>query len=220
MSTHLSSKKLDTGSRKKSPYAGTGKKKGKTHQKKSPTVSMTEEVNGLRNLEDTSTTSHSFVSEQQKSSSAIKSSSKKSTEQKQALVEMKRLEKSHLEEERLFKEQEKSRLRVLLEEERQKRLEQLEKSITNNDVDVGSLSKIKCPYVTPGQVSGLAALERRRVLEEGLELSAMDEALNEKAVQRDQEADELLRRAKEAEATFAAELKEHERLQRLKKVSE
>ena len=221
MSIQLSSRKLDTSSsRKKSLFPGTGKKftkKGKTHKQKSAAISVTEEVNGLHNLEGTSTaTTHSFVSEQQKSPKLPS----KSAEQKRALVEMKRLEKKQLEEERLLKEKENLRLQELIEKQRQERLQQQEKTDTNNNVDDDSLSKIKCPYVTPGQVSGLAALERQRVLEERLELSVVDEVLNEKAVQRDQEVDELLQRAKEAEATFVAGLKEHERLQRLKKVSE
>ena len=225
MSTQLSSRKLDTsGSRKKSLCTGgTGKKftkKGKTHKQKSAAaaVSVTEEVNDLHNVEDTSTaTAHSFVSEQQK---GLKATSK-SAEQKRAVIERKRLEKKQLEEERLLKEKENLRLQELLEKQRQEHLQQQEKTDTNNNIDDNDmLSKIKCPYVTPGQVSGLAALERQRVLEERLELSVVDEALKAKADQRDHEVDELLQRAKEAEATFVAELKEHERLQRLKKVSE
>ena len=48
----------------------------------------------------------------------------------------------------------------------------------------------------------------------------MDETLNEKTNQRDREVDQLLQRAKHAEATFIAGREEHERLQKIKKVSE
>ena len=51
----------------------------------------------------------------------------------------------------------------------QEQLQQQEKTKAS-DVDGGALSKIKFPYVAPGQVSGLAVLERRRILEKGLEL--------------------------------------------------
>ena len=51
-------------------------------------------------------------------------------------------------------------------------------------------------------------------------MSAVDEALTKQAAQRDQEVAELLQRAKEARAAYMARLKEHERLQKIKKVSE
>ena len=102
------------------------------------------------------------------------------------------------------------RLQALLDEQRQKYF-QLQET---------TLSKIKYPYITPGQVSGLAALERRQVIEVEIELSVVEEILNENADQRDREVDQLLRSAKIAEATFIVQLEEHERLQKIKKVSE
>ena len=239
MSTHPSSKNIDSTSlakKKLSFSTGSGKKLTKKNQtykrKKSVAVSVTENVNGLHDLDDTSattttttttTTTNSFVSGQVETPSTVRfshSAAEKNAEHKRALVEMKRLEKKRLEEERLLREKENLQLQELLDKQRQEQLQHQEKTNANNIDDFLRIPKIKYPYVTPGQVSGLAELERRRVSEEGLELSAADEALSEKTAQRDQEVDVMLQRAKEAEATFLAELKEHERLQRIKKVSE
>ena len=179
---------------------------------------MTEKVNDLYSLEDTTT--HSFVSElavlpqgskqSDESSKSSYSSSENNAEHKCALLETKRLEKQELEEERVFREKENVQLQARLDEQRQKHLQQQE----------NTLSKIKYPYITPGQVSGLATLERQKVIEEGLELSVADETLNEKTDQRDREVDQLLQRAKNAEAAFIAGREEHERQQKIKKVSE
>lgn len=234
--TKLSSKKLDTSSRKKSCPTGSEKKlvkKTQTQHKRKPVpVSVTEKVDGVHNLEQDSPTSHSFVHEQivaqekqkiEASKTRPSSSIAENAEHKRALVEMKRLEKKRLEEERLLKEKENLELQEFLEKQRQEQIQQqVENTSANNIVDSNSFleaPKIKYPYVTPGQVSGLAALERLKVLQEGLELSAVDEGLDEKSIQRDQEVDELLQRAKEAEATYLAKLRDRERLQRIKKVS-
>ena len=237
ISIHPSSKKLDTSSlsKKKSSFSTSGKKlpkKGQSHKrKKSTSVSVTENINGLHNLDDastttTATTTHSFVSEHvvestsTMSRSSHHSAAEKNAEHKRALVEMKRLEKKRLEEERLLREKENMELQELLEKQRQEQLQHQEKTNPNDNVNgFLDVAKIKYPYVTPGQVSGLAELERRRVSEGGLELSAADEALNEQTAQRDHEVDEMLQRAKEAEANFLAQVKEQERLQRIKKVS-
>ena len=72
------------------------------------------------------------------------------------------------------------RLQAHLEEQRQKYLQQQENT---------SL-KIKYPYVTPGQISDLDALERQKAIEEGLELLVVDKTLNEKTDQRDQQVDQ------------------------------
>ena len=235
ISTHSSSKTIDSSSlaKKKSSFStGSGKKltkKNQTHKrKKSAAVSVTETVNGLDDLEDMSTTpaattTNSFVSGQVEMSNTVRSSHSiavKNAEHKRALVEMKRLEKKRLEEERLLREKENLRLQEILEKQRQEQLQHQEKTNANNSVnDFLGTQKIKYPYVTPGQVSCLAEIERRRISEERLELSAADETLNAMTAQSDQEVDKMLQRAKEAEATFLAELKEHERLQRIKKVS-
>ena len=220
MSTHTSSKKLDTSSKKKLS-TGTGKKlikKSQTSKRKVAASSVTEKVNDLHSLEDATT--HSFVSElavlpqgskqSDESSKSSYSSSENNAEHKRALLETKRLEKQELEEERVFREEENVQLQARLDEQRQKYLQQQE----------NTLSKIKYPYITPGQVSGLATLERQKVIEEGLELSVVDETLNEKTDQRDREVDQLLQRAKNAEAAFIAGCEEHERQQKIKKVSE
>ena len=227
ISTHPSSDSTSLAKKKSSFSTGSGKKLTKKNQahkrKKSVETSITETVNGLEDISTTATTT-SFVSGQVETPSTVRSFhsiAEKNAEHKRALVEMKRLEKKRLEEERLLREKENLRLQELLEKQRQEQLQHQEKTNANNGVDdlLGN-QKIKYPYVTPGQVSGLAEIERRRISEERLELSAADEALNAKMAQSDQEVDKMLQRAKEAEATFLAELKEHERQQRLKKVSE
>lgn len=233
MPTYSSSKKLDTSSKKKSPSTGAGKKltkKYQTHKRKSTTtVSVTENASVVNNLpEDTHTTSHSFVSEQvilpqeskQRNESSIKSATERNAEHKRALVEMKRLEKQQLEEERLLREKENLELQEQLEKQRQEQLQHKEKTHPADDVSFveSSKYKIKFPYVTPGQVSGLAALEREKILHKSLELSAVDETITERAAKREQEVEELLQKAKKAEAAFLANLREQERLQRIKEV--
>ena len=232
MSTHSSSKKLDT-TKKKSFSTSSGKKltkKSQTHKRKSAAVAVTKKVDELHNLQDGPTTSHSFVSDQailplgkQKIDSQC-SAVEKNAEHKRAVVEMKRLEKKQLEEEKLLKEKENLRLQQLLEKQRLEQSQREERTDTNDDDDDDDsfvkTPKIKCPYVTPGQVSHLASLERLQVLQAGLELSAVEEALNEQATQRDKEVEELLQKAKEAEAVFLAQVEEHERQQRIKEVSE
>lgn len=233
--TKLSSKKLDTGSRKKTLSTGAGKKltkKSQSHKRRS----VTEKVDDLHGLQDGHTLTsniddqHSCVSDkdilsQGKQRTGVPSLTRpssvaeKNAEQKRALVEMKRLEKEQLEKERLLREKENLELQELLKRERQVEIQHQEKTDDIDDNNSIEIPKLKFPYVTPGQVSGLAALERLKVLETGLELSAVDEALNEKATQREQEVDEVLRKAKEAEAAFLAELRERERLQRVKEVT-
>ena len=221
MSTHTSSKKLDTSSKKKLSTV-TGKKlikKSQISKRKVAAASVTEKVDYLHSLEDTTT--HSFVSElavlpqgskqSDESSKSSYSSSENNSEHKGALVETKRLEKQELEEEWLiFREKENVQLQTLLDEKRQKYLQLPE----------NTLSKIKCPYATPGQVSGLARLERQKIIEKGIELSVVEEILTKTAEQRDREVNQLLQRAKNAEASFIARCKEHERQQKIKKVSE
>jgi len=241
--TKLSSKKLDTGPRKKTLSTGSGKKsikKSQSHKRKPAALSVKEKADGLHSLQDCSTLTsnsddqHSYVSDKdilsqgkQKTGgpSLTRPSSsvaEKNAERKRALVEKKRLEKEQLEKERSLRENENLQLQELLERERQEQLQHQKKTDANDDIDGKSsleIPKLECPYVTPGQVSGLAALERLKVLETGLELSAADEALNEKATQREQEVDELLQKAKDAEAAYLAELRERERLQRIKEVT-
>ena len=132
---------------------------------------------------------------------------------------MKRLEKKQLEEQRLLKEKESLQLQEFLEKQKKEQLLYQQKTDASGDVNYLDTPKIKYPYVTPAQVSGLAELERRKVSEKRLELSAAAETLYESTIHRDREVDEVLRKAKEAEANFLAKLKERERLQRIKKVS-
>ena len=140
--------------------------------------------------------------------------------QNRALVEMKRLEKKQFEEQRLLKEKENLQLQEFLKKQKQEQLLYQQKTDASGDVvNYLDTPKIKYPYVTPAQVSGLAELERRKVSEKRLELSAAAETLYESTIHRDREVDEVLRKAKEAEANFLAKLKERERLQRIKKVS-
>ena len=233
ISMYPSPKKRDTSSlakRKLSFSAGSGKtltKKSQTHKrKKSTTVSVSNEsTKATANTTATTVTAnaHSFVSQQDIESSIASRSShsaiEKNAEHKRALVEMKRLEKKQLEEQRLRKENENMQLQEFLEKQKQEQLQYQQKTDVNGDV--GSYldaPKIKYPYVTPGQVSGLAELERRQVSEKGLELSADDEKLSENTIQGDLEVDEMLKRAKEVKAKYSAKLKEMERLQN-KKVS-
>ena len=142
MSTHTSSKKLDTSSKKKLS-TGTGKKlikKSQTSKRKVAASSVTEKVNDLHSLEDATT--HSFVSElavlpqgskqSDESSKSTYSSSENNAEHKCALLETKRLEKQELEEEWLtFREKENMRLQTLLDEQRQKYLQLPENTIKN-----------------------------------------------------------------------------------------
>ena len=205
MSTHTSSKKLDTSSKKKLSTV-TGKKlikKSQISKCKVAAASVTEKVDDLHSLEDTTT--HSFVSElailPQRSKQSDESS-KNNSKHKGALVETKRLEKQELEEEWLiFREKENMQLQTLLDEKRQRYLQLPENTLSN----------IKCPYATPGQVSGLARLERQKIIEKGIELSVVEEILTKTAEQRDREVNQLLQRAKNAEASFIARRKEHER---------
>ena len=217
---HPSSKK-DTKSlvKKKVTFSDDLEKKmtktSQTHKRKtSPTVSVSDEhVTTTKISANTTATTvtanaRSFVSQQDIESSIASRSSysatEKNAEHKRALIEMKRLEKKQLEE--------------------QEQLQYQQKTDGNGDVDnYLDVPKIKYPYVTPGQVSGLDALERWQVSEKGLKLSADDETLSEDKIQRDLEVDEMLKRAKEVKAKevkakYSAELKEKERLQR-KKVS-
>lgn len=234
MSTQSSSKKLDTSSKKKSFSNTSGKKKftkkSQTHKRKPAAISVAKKSDGLYELQDGPTTSHSFVNEQvilshKTESPTVATPSCSTAERKRALVEMKRLEKEQLEEEKLLKEKENLQLQELLEKQRLEK-SQHELDVNDDDDDADStdgflkLSKIKCPYVTPGQVSGLAELERLQILQPGLELSAVEEGLNEQSAQRDKEVEELLQRARDAEAAFSAKLREQERLQRLKEVSQ
>ena len=232
-SMHPSSKKLDTGSlvKKKSSFsAGLGKKltkKSQAHKrKKSTKVSVSDENVTTTNTTAiaASTDAHSFVSQLDVENSIASKSShsaiEKNAEHKRALVEMKRLEKKQLEEQRLLKEKENLQLQEFLKKQKQEQLQYQQKADACGDVVCYlDTPKIKYPYVTPAQVSGLAELERRRVSEKGLELSAAAEILYESTIHRDREVDEVLQKAKEAEANFLAKLKEHERLQRIKKVS-
>ena len=111
-------------------------------------------------------------------------------------TEKKLLKKQELEEEQAFREKVSVPLQAHLDEQRQKYLQLQENTV----------SKIKSP---PGQVSGLYSLKRLEVIEEEPELSEVDETSNEKT-----------QRAKNAEATIIAGSVEHERLQKIKKVSE
>ena len=229
---HPSSKKLDTGSlvKKKSSFsADSGKKltkKSQAHKrKKSITVSVSDEHVTTTNTTAiaASTDAHSFVSqldvENSIGSRSSHSAIEKNAEHKHALVEMKRLEKKQLEEQRLLKEKENLQLQEFL-EKKQEQLQCQQKADASGDV-VSYLDtpKIKYPYVNPAQVFGLAELERRRVSEKGLELSPAAETLYVSTIHRDREVDEVLQKAKEAEANFLPKLKERERLQRIKKVS-
>ena len=226
---HPSSKKLDTGSlvKKKSSFsADSGKKltkKSQAHKrKKSITVSVSDENVTTTNTTAiaASTDAHSFVSQLDvENSIASKSSHSSIAKHKRALVEMKRLEKKQFEEQRLLKEKENLQLQEFL-EKKQEQLQYQQKTDASGDV-VSYLDtlKIKYPYVNPAQVSGLAELERRRVSEKGLELSPAAETLYKSTIHRDREVDEVLQKAKEAEANFLPKLKEREILQRIKKVS-
>jgi len=167
-----------------------------------------------------STNAYSFISQQDIESSIASrsphSAIEKNAEHKRASIEIKN---KQLEEQRLVKEHENVQLQEFLEKQKQEQLQYQQKTDANGDV--GSYldtPKIKYPNATPGQVSGLAELERRQVSEKGLELSADDETLSENTIQRDLEVNEMLKRAKEVKAKFSAKLKELERLQS-KKVS-
>ena len=170
MSTHMSSKmdisskkKLSTVTRKKST------KKFQTNKHKDAEASVTEKVNDLHSLE--ATTTHSKQSDESSKSSYC--SSKNNAEHKCVLVETSRSAwsrifsfslNSHFSSSSCFS-----------------NLSSKDKSISNCRKPL--LSKIKCPYVTLGQVSGLAALERWQVIEGGLEQSVVEEILNEKQIE-------------------------------------
>ena len=223
-----SPKKQDTGSlvkRKLSFSEGSVKtltKKCQTHKrKKSTTVSVSNEpTKATANTTATTVTTnaHSFVSQQDVENSIASRSShfvtEKNVEHKCALVEMKRLEKKQLEEQCLLEENKNVQLQEFLEMQKEEQLQYQQKTDANGDVNnYLDAPKIKHPYATPGQVSGLAELERRQVSEKGLELSADDETLSETTIQGDLEVDEMLKRAKEVKTKFSAKLKELERLQ-------
>ena len=80
-------------------------------------------------------------------------------------------------------------LQEFLEKQKQEQLQYQHKTDASGDVVTYlDTPKIKYPYVTPAQVSSLAELERRRVSEKGLELSAAAETLYKSTIHRDGEA--------------------------------
>jgi len=138
-------------------------------------------------------------------------------EYRRAMVEQKRLEKKRLEEERLLKEKENQLLQEQIERQKLelKQQQELMEGLNNDSHQEG----LQYKYVTPGQVARLGELERSQVRQGGLELSADDEALLHKETKSQDELQEMIRRAKELEATLAIEQEEKERRMRLKEVT-
>ncbi|XP_065910162.1 inner centromere protein B-like isoform X2 [Dysidea avara] len=227
------SKKPDiSDSRKKTPKKTT--KKAPTQKRKSSTtdknkgtvlqaVELSDEVTKSMN-NDTKTDQYSepvsFLQQQDKVSTSPHKMREASAnaDRRRAMVEQKRLEKKRLEEERLLKEKENQLLQEQIERQKLelKQQQELMEGLNNDSHQDGQQFK----YVTPGQVAQLGELERLQVRQGGLELSADDEALVNKETKSQDELQEMIRRAKELEATYAIEQEEKERRMRIKEEEE